>query len=679
MIGGMDHRRPPMARLFVVLLLLGAARGALAASRPQGPESPAPALPIVGETWYSMRDGEQRYGAMHVVVQRRADSGTEFRSTSTVRLELFGAPQEHGIETHIIIDRELRLVEFDTTHRTASGRHVLRGEMTAAGLVVRSVQAGRTTETVLPAAEMTDLVVDAALEAWLARSARRVGEPPRRTRLLSTESGVVSGVAVHRTRHDDSGSTWEVHVDGGISPMVLRLDSAGAIVEQFVRVPSLHLVRCSRAEAADLTYRRIPDRELLVFQPAQPLPPAWQLARVTVEVTWQGIDASEFELTDSRQRVLSLVADGAKHTARLELSRTGELACRYSLADGLENVAPAMRATLAAALADSDLVKPSDARIAAKAREIVGNETSALAASRKLSTWVHAHIESAMIAETLSGPDVLERRTGKCTEYSTLFASLARAAGIPTRLALGQRRFASATGDSWGGHMWNEVFVGEWVPVDASVDEFGGSPSLLKFIHSDSVSGTQPLRWKLTESLGLSIVDHVLIPRPAASAELVTGLVERTYTHAEHSFRLELPSDQWRATLTEEGGVTMLRLQPPSGVGASAQIHLVVFPADGKVQPRTLLTARLQSHRAAMPDLQVGGDEAVEVAGCPGHRQRCEGVTSGDPPKQRRVTEVMWVHNGKGFLLNLIGRPTTHDAQMANFDAMLASFAFLGP
>lgn len=136
-------------------------------------------------------------------------------------------------------------------------------------------------------------------------------------------------------------------------------------------------------------------------------------------------------------------------------------------------------------------------------------------------------------------------RTGKCTEYTTLFGSLARAAGIPTRVALGQRRFAGGTGDSWGGHMWNEVFVGEWIPVDASANEVGGSTSLLKFVHSDTVAGSQPLRRKLTESLGLSIVEHTVLERTAPGFAVATGLVGRTYTDAEHAFRIDLPGDDW--------------------------------------------------------------------------------------------------------------------------------------
>ena len=43
----------------------------------------------------------------------------------------------------------------------------------------------------------------------------------------------------------------------------------------------------------------------------------------------------------------------------------------------------------------------------------------------------------------------------------------------------------------WMGHMWNEVFVGRWVTVDTGYNEIGESQLLLKFIHSDTVGGTQ--------------------------------------------------------------------------------------------------------------------------------------------------------------------------------------------
>jgi hypothetical protein len=64
------------------------------------------------------------------------------------------------------------------------------------------------------------------------------------------------------------------------------------------------------------------------------------------------------------------------------------------------------------------------------------------------------------------------------------------------------------------------------------------------------------------------------------------------------------------------------------------------------------------------------------VAGARGHRIRFEGSTKGDSVK-RRVTEVLWIHKGQGFLFNLIATEEAHEAQAANFAQIVASFAFL--
>ena len=64
----------------------------------------------------------------------------------------------------------------------------------------------------------------------------------------------------------------------------------------------------------------------------------------------------------------------------------------------------------------------------------------------------------------------MEHWDGVCREYATLFAALARAAGIPTRLCggvvykEGELRY----------HAWNECRVtddpGGWIPFDATAD-----------------------------------------------------------------------------------------------------------------------------------------------------------------------------------------------------------------
>jgi transglutaminase-like putative cysteine protease len=121
---------------------------------------------------------------------------------------------------------------------------------------------------------------------------------------------------------------------------------------------------------------------------------------------------------------------------------------------------------------------------------------------KNLLLWVYENIGTEYIAETLSGPEVLKRKRGKCVEFSTLFASLARAAGIPTRVAFGE----SLSGYNWVGHMWCEVWLGEWTAVDAAAGTFVESPSHIKFVHSPTVMGTQKIRWKLVDNLGIEIL-----------------------------------------------------------------------------------------------------------------------------------------------------------------------------
>ncbi len=60
--------------------------------------------------------------------------------------------------------------------------------------------------------------------------------------------------------------------------------------------------------------------------------------------------------------------------------------------------------------------------------------------------------------------------TGNCTDFHSLFISLARAAGIPARFKIGLPVPQRAEGEILGYHCWAEFFLDGigWVPVDAS-------------------------------------------------------------------------------------------------------------------------------------------------------------------------------------------------------------------
>ncbi|HKI16719.1 MAG TPA: transglutaminase-like domain-containing protein, partial [Isosphaeraceae bacterium] len=62
--------------------------------------------------------------------------------------------------------------------------------------------------------------------------------------------------------------------------------------------------------------------------------------------------------------------------------------------------------------------------------------------------------------------EAVRKRRGTCMAYSVLLATLARAAGIPSRMAMGYVYVAGV----WGGHAWVEVMAGDrWVPLDGAL------------------------------------------------------------------------------------------------------------------------------------------------------------------------------------------------------------------
>lgn len=634
----------------------------------------AAAPPPERDVWYVISDGPQRYGSMHVVV-RRLDAGqTEYAVQSRVMVEFLGAKQEFQTSSVAVLAPDLSLVRLESHSAQGSDSGTVRASATSDGWAVEHEQDGEVSKSTYVFDDKIASISNLALGDWI-HSLIHEAAPDAATgftksvRVIAAESGHPEEATVRLVARDADGSTWSLGFKEEWRETTLRLDARGIMIEQTVATPRTHMVRATREEAGQISHRRIPDRELLMIPFDRQLPPTHCLKRLDVKLTWKDIPRDEFQLEDSRQNILSLEQEGGGYTALMRLTRPEE--------GGPDITLPVSREQFAGSLASTDYIVPEDEEIARIAAEIVGTTTSARAAAAAICKWVSGYIEPTMIAETLSGPQVLKRRTGKCTEYSTLFASLARAAGIPTRLALGQRRFAGADGDIWGGHMWNEVYVGQWIPVDASVNEVGGSLDLLKFIHSDTVLGTQPLRWKLTHSLNVFIADVELIPEEPGEA-LEAGLRGTGYTSAEYRFRFSIPDATWTVQDTKSAGAQVLRLRPPdAAVGDSAMFHVTAFSVPKGMAPKVILDARLRQHRASLNEVEVLVNEAVEIGGVAGHRLRFGGTPKREGGVPMRVTEVLLIHNESAVLINLISTIEHHEKFAEAFDGIASSVTFI--
>lgn len=114
-------------------------------------------------------------------------------------------------------------------------------------------------------------------------------------------------------------------------------------------------------------------------------------------------------------------------------------------------------ATLSAYLASTVYVPAQSETFQALARQIVGSETDSAKAAGKIAAWVHNTVKpDPGIAAIRSADDVLKDPRGVCRDYTTLFTTIARAAGLPTKQCVG---IVYADG-KFLYHAWPEVWVG---------------------------------------------------------------------------------------------------------------------------------------------------------------------------------------------------------------------------
>jgi Transglutaminase-like superfamily len=135
-------------------------------------------------------------------------------------------------------------------------------------------------------------------------------------------------------------------------------------------------------------------------------------------------------------------------------------------------------AALASYLAPAPFIESDDPAIVATAREVVGTRRNATAAARALVDWVNATVRKEPTVTMPSAREVLAARRGDCNEHAVLLTALARAAGIPARLAAGVMYLD-------GGfyyHAWTEVWLGRWVSADAVFRQLPADATHVKLV-----------------------------------------------------------------------------------------------------------------------------------------------------------------------------------------------------
>lgn len=125
-------------------------------------------------------------------------------------------------------------------------------------------------------------------------------------------------------------------------------------------------------------------------------------------------------------------------------------------------------------LKSNHFINSADARVQEHARKAVGQESDPWKKAQLIERWVHRNMKVLNFSEAMATADHVARTLeGDCSEYSMLTAAMCRAAGVPSRTALGLvYAELPQQGPVLAYHMWTEVWInGQWLAIDATLGQ----------------------------------------------------------------------------------------------------------------------------------------------------------------------------------------------------------------
>jgi transglutaminase-like putative cysteine protease len=167
-------------------------------------------------------------------------------------------------------------------------------------------------------------------------------------------------------------------------------------------------------------------------------------------------------------------------------------------------------------LAPEPFIESDAPEIVAETRIAVGGTAEPRARAEKLTRYVNALLDKKPTVSLPSAREVLRTKVGDCNEHTALYVAMARAAGIPARIAIGLVYIHGA----FYYHAWPEVYLdagsgrGMWLPVDPTLNQFPADATHLRLARGglDKQTAILPMMGRLK----IDVLDVDLAPNSTA-------------------------------------------------------------------------------------------------------------------------------------------------------------------
>ncbi len=402
-----------------------------------------------------------------------ASGGMVFQHHAAFKVAAFGKINEIVSAGTALVDQEGVLQAFDAFLEAEPMRLNVHGEVNGDELVMELLQGGEASELTLDLESPPQL--DLTLNSWLgAKEELVVGQTYEvpyfspTTLAQQTMTMKVVGTEVLPTGEE---AHWIERDVAGVTTRAL-ITPAGDMLREEGGFGTA-MVRQTREEALAMPEGHEPVD--IIAMSAVKLHGRLRDARVTTRVTLE---------------IQGVEPDLIRHEPPLQV-REGD---RVTVAPpSLRDAEPVPREADPEAFAEylgaTPFLAVEHREIQDATHSLLDTFSDRILAVRALNNWVYETLEKTPVMGVPSALEVLRMRQGDCNEHTSLFVAMARAAGIPARIAAGVV-YSDRVGDrgAFYYHAWPEVHLGDalgWVPVDPTFGQLPADATHVKIVEGD--------------------------------------------------------------------------------------------------------------------------------------------------------------------------------------------------
>jgi len=463
--------------LCVALLVLPGCAGRY--FRPAGPPPAEPVRHDLAdlrwhEYWTGIMLNADKIGFTHTVIKAVPGEPGHYaiHSEASLLIQVLGLAKDLQFHADDVINDDLTLVRFDYDYNIDGNRLQISGTQNAGSLHATIRNAGRTTEQNLQA--KSPIYPASVIDLYPVVYGLKLGAKYQ-YQAYSGETQSLLDVRQSVEGYESSdlfmGKAFKVSTSASGHNSTTWIDDAGLpLLELALSGVMMQALEGESEARRYLALAALNKRDTLIdfslVKPDRPIPDPRRTTRLNVAIA--GVTTSP----------LASAAQRCEGGWVCEIT-AGADAAPQSSADSEKYLNPS-------------ITVPSDAlAIRGLARNVAGAAPTQKEQAARLIAWIQANIKKVPV-DSFSALDVLQTKQAECQGHAYLYTALARALGIPTRIASGLVYSEQFKGFLY--HAWSVSSIdGRWIAVDPTFGQTEADATHIEVAEGDSAADVLPL------------------------------------------------------------------------------------------------------------------------------------------------------------------------------------------